>query len=167
MAGPAVAVRNLSAVIDPEALLQKRLVAELRSAVVSVTEAAAQAALRADSRFSLEQLGPERIFVKTSLTPLGGNLELTPSIDDSGRLLLKITSFKAGGFLPLTGLVGGFLNAFKEKIAASHPGIRVVGDSTIEVDLNAALRPHLGDAELVLPPLRSVRVLPGYIEIEF
>src|SRR5689334_2364069 len=151
MAGPAVAVRNVGAAIDPAGLLEGRIVVDLRTAVVSITEEAARVGVPAGAPMTLERFGPDRIWVKTSLTPLGGVLELHPSVGETGNLQVTVVSMKAGGFLPVTGLVGGFMNVFRDKIAAAHPGIRVAGERTVEVDLNAAARPHLGVHDLTLP----------------
>src|SRR4051812_22712651 len=101
MAGPAVAVRNVSAVIDPEALLQQRLVVELRGAVISITELALRTGIPSGAPVSLAQLAPDKILLKTSLTPIGSVAEIIPSAGEAGQLVIRIASLKAAGVIPI------------------------------------------------------------------
>jgi hypothetical protein len=166
MANAAAQVTGLNATVDLDAALEKRLQLSIGSGSLRLTKEALQRLLppTAAVELRLEGITSGRVQIRATWQGIPFIGDILPEATPEGRLRFQMTGARAV-FVPVPASAVApvvIKNLVYEKIK-NAPGIYLVGDKILEVDLTELLAP-LG---ITLARLTRVGVGQGWVELQF
>ena len=173
MSGSAVELSGLRAVIDPEALAERRLSVALEGAVIrlagpAIAHAAPALARAAGLPIALERIQDGSLFGQVNFKGLKFTAEVRPVVTPEGSVRLEMRNVRAVGFIPLPPTLA--MSAIRAGLA-DLPGL-TPGEDYLELDPAVFVRAKLAQitgerVSVSLPPVRNVRAEADMLEIEF
>lgn len=160
MSTVAIAVTGVRATLDEDALAARRLRLRIERGLLRVSQAGLAGLLPATTPVQVDRISGGRIYFRTFFTSVGGVAEVLPRTTLEGRLRLEITSFRAGGLLPIP--IPAVVWAIRSFLPARR-GIYFGEGDHLEADLGELLEPF----HIALGPLRKVSAGEGMVELQF
>jgi hypothetical protein len=160
--------------VDEEALLKREVRVRLEAAAIRISDQVLSAQ-PPDSVARVDRIANGKIYVRTSLTKVGGVAEIVPKVTTQGRLRLEIVSFRGQGLLsivpiPPATVAWAIRQAFPTHIRPklppflpADPALYFGADNQIEIDLTALAE----SAGLTLAPLKAAAAGEGVLELAF
>lgn len=160
MSTTAIAVTGVRATLDEGALAARRIRLSIERGVLRVSQVGIAAVLPVTLPLQVERISGGRIYFRTFFTSVGGVAEVLPRTTLEGRLRLEITSFRAGGLLPIP--IQAVVWAIRNFLPTRR-GIYFGEGDQLEADLGELLEPY----DITLGPLRKVSAGEGMVELQF
>jgi hypothetical protein len=154
-----IRISGVRAEVDAAALARKEVRARVHSLILRLTPEGITALLPPGLPLVVHGINAARLQGRAQVMGVHLDLDVLPEATPGGRLRLRFTGLRAGGFVPLPAetLIGAFLSARRP----DAPGVHVVEGRMLEIDL----RELLARFGVELPPVERVGLGPGWAEL--
>lgn len=157
---PAVEIGDLRAQVDPAALVERRVQAEIEGGWIRISGNGLTLLLPPAAPLKVERLAPGRGILRVNLMGVDWIAEVKPVVTPSGRLRLEAVGFRLASIpipVPLA-LVHAGLGRLPQL-----PGLHLGEGKEVEIDLGEIL----ATVGISFPPLQAAQAGDGYLELRF